>query len=189
MITLDRIVVPTDFSKCSERARSYACEFAKRFEAEIHLLHVVAPLALPEYAGPIPEELLHPEEGARQELEKWTDPALEHAKSVTRLPVSLQSIEQESWPFGEHAIAQGAGARFEFLTPAIDQAHHCLHVAVIGKSETAARRFVTIGRLPTFSAVAEGCEQRCPTSWQPVSGSRDTDPASGTRPPFLRLPG
>jgi len=84
MITLERILVPTDFSDCSERARSYACELAKRFGSELHLLHVVPPVSLPGYVGPVPDELLHPEEGARQELERWNDPAFEHAKRVVR---------------------------------------------------------------------------------------------------------
>jgi len=84
MITLERILVPTDFSECAEQARSYAAELAKRFASEVHLLHVVAPLALPGYVGPIPEDLLHPEEGARKELEAWDEPALKEAKQVIR---------------------------------------------------------------------------------------------------------
>lgn len=85
MITLERILLPTDFSECSERARSYACELAKRFTAELHLLHVAGPIMVPPgYVGPVPDELLRPEEGARHELEKWNDPAFEEAKGVVR---------------------------------------------------------------------------------------------------------
>jgi nucleotide-binding universal stress UspA family protein len=84
MIELKRILLPTDFSECSERARSYACELAKRFAAELHLLHVVAPVSLPGYVGPVPEELLHPEEGARAQLEEWNDPAFEQIQGVVR---------------------------------------------------------------------------------------------------------
>jgi len=88
MITLERILVPTDFSECSETARSYAAELAKRFTSELHLLHVVAPMALPGYVGPIPEQLLHPEEGARQALEQWSEPAFEDAKDVVRTVIT-----------------------------------------------------------------------------------------------------
>jgi len=84
MIVLGRILLPTDFSECSQRARSYACELAKRFSAEIHLLHVVAPISVPGYMGPVPQEWLHPDEDARRELEEWNDPDFEHAKSVVR---------------------------------------------------------------------------------------------------------
>jgi len=85
MITLERILLPTDFSECSERARSYACELAKRFTAELHLLHVAGPVMIPAgYVGTIPDELLRPEQGAREELEKWDDPEFEQAKGVVR---------------------------------------------------------------------------------------------------------
>ncbi len=41
MITLKRILVPTDFSAFSQHAIRYGCEFARRFSAELHLANVV----------------------------------------------------------------------------------------------------------------------------------------------------
>ncbi len=41
MIDLKRILVPTDFSEYSQVAVRYGCEFARRFDAELHLLHVL----------------------------------------------------------------------------------------------------------------------------------------------------
>ena len=46
MIALRRILVPTDFSKSSQNALTYAAAFAEKFGAELHLLHVVQDLAL-----------------------------------------------------------------------------------------------------------------------------------------------
>jgi len=46
MIDLRRVLVPTDFSKHSDSALTYAAAFASRFEAEVHLLHVVQDLAV-----------------------------------------------------------------------------------------------------------------------------------------------
>lgn len=46
MIDLRRILVPSDFSKFSENALTYAIAFAEKFGAELHLLHVVQDLAL-----------------------------------------------------------------------------------------------------------------------------------------------
>jgi nucleotide-binding universal stress UspA family protein len=46
MIDLHRILVPTDFSKYSQTALTYAAAFAEKFEAELYLLHVVQNLAL-----------------------------------------------------------------------------------------------------------------------------------------------
>lgn len=85
MIAIQQILLPTDFSDSSEQARSYACEFAKRFGAKLHLLHVVQPIALPAYIGPLPETITEPEEAARKELKEWEHPAFQEAKEVVRI--------------------------------------------------------------------------------------------------------
>jgi nucleotide-binding universal stress UspA family protein len=46
MIDLRRILVPTDFSKFSQNALTYAVAFAEKFGADLYLLHVVQDLAL-----------------------------------------------------------------------------------------------------------------------------------------------
>lgn len=46
MIDLKRILVPTDFSKFSQSALSYAAALAEKFGSELYLLHVVQDLAL-----------------------------------------------------------------------------------------------------------------------------------------------
>jgi nucleotide-binding universal stress UspA family protein len=40
-IRLQRILLPSDFSNYSATATKYACELAVKFEAELHLLHVL----------------------------------------------------------------------------------------------------------------------------------------------------
>jgi universal stress protein A len=48
---LQRILVPIDFSECSQKALEYAIAFAKQFAAELKLVHVVEPYpAVPEMA-------------------------------------------------------------------------------------------------------------------------------------------
>ena len=56
MITIRRILVPTDFSDCALPAVRYAAELADKFAAELVLLHVVpdAVLALPDAVMPTP---------------------------------------------------------------------------------------------------------------------------------------
>ncbi|MGE0704428.1 MAG: universal stress protein [Vicinamibacterales bacterium] len=44
MIALKKVLVPTDFSVPSERALRYAREFARKFGAQLQLLHVVEDL-------------------------------------------------------------------------------------------------------------------------------------------------
>jgi nucleotide-binding universal stress UspA family protein len=59
MITIRRILVPTDFSDCALPAVRYAAELADKFAAELVLLHVVpdAVLALPDAVMPTPTPL------------------------------------------------------------------------------------------------------------------------------------
>jgi universal stress protein A len=40
-IRLRKILLPTDFSKYSAAATTYACELATKFDAELHLLHTL----------------------------------------------------------------------------------------------------------------------------------------------------
>ena len=56
MISIRRILVPTDFSDCALPAVRYAAELADKFSAELILLHVVpdAVLALPDAVMPTP---------------------------------------------------------------------------------------------------------------------------------------
>ena len=46
MISLHRILVPTDFSDHSEKAVRYGAELAAKFGAELHLLHAVETTAI-----------------------------------------------------------------------------------------------------------------------------------------------
>lgn len=48
MVLATNILVPTDFSECSERALEYAFELASKLGATVHLLHVYAPPVSPE---------------------------------------------------------------------------------------------------------------------------------------------
>lgn len=58
MINLKRILHPTDFSENSSKALEYAAAFASHFDAEVHLLHVMADPILTmstSFAGYLPE--------------------------------------------------------------------------------------------------------------------------------------
>ena len=46
MINLKRILVPTDFSDGARHALRYGCSFAREYEAELLLLHVVESVAV-----------------------------------------------------------------------------------------------------------------------------------------------
>jgi nucleotide-binding universal stress UspA family protein len=58
-----RILVPTDFSECSDRSLAYAAEVAARVGAKLLLLHVSPPP--PEFGYPLPES-------AAFQIAEWT---------------------------------------------------------------------------------------------------------------------
>lgn len=60
-ISLQRILVATDFSPPANQALNYACAFAEKFGAELHVLHVVVeplPLPAPDGAWIRPEDAI-----------------------------------------------------------------------------------------------------------------------------------
>jgi nucleotide-binding universal stress UspA family protein len=52
-----RILWPTDFSDFSLRGGRYAAGFARQFDAELHVIHVVAPAVLPDLSVMAPAGL------------------------------------------------------------------------------------------------------------------------------------
>lgn len=81
MPKIDRILYPTDFSEAARQALPWAAELARRFGAELHVLHALSlhaadPASL-EGAFPLPEEV----------FDEWTDHAegaLEEAAAPAR---------------------------------------------------------------------------------------------------------
>lgn len=57
MITLKRILFPTDFSECALQAFNYALDLAKRFNAELHVLHAIVNHSYAGYFSPDQEQL------------------------------------------------------------------------------------------------------------------------------------
>jgi universal stress protein A len=49
---IQKILFATDFSEPAENAQQYARELAERLNAELHLLHVVVPVAVPALGAP-----------------------------------------------------------------------------------------------------------------------------------------
>lgn len=87
MIELKRILVPTDFSENSQPAIQLACELARRFGAELFLLHVIEPSgglqSLPDLPDDLKLEFLHDSPYARAELRLKTMPASAESKGLT----------------------------------------------------------------------------------------------------------
>ena len=91
MINLKRILVPTDFSESARLALRYGVSFAREYQAELTLLHVVETIAVG-YASdlfPVPmAEVFQEISGyAKAELQKLAEEARKRGVSVTELVV------------------------------------------------------------------------------------------------------
>ena len=95
MIDVKNILLPTDFSEPALAATKYALEFARRFGATLHLLHVIEDpvLYLPMFESyPLPSREDF-EEYARTRLENWI------------LPEDAEGVEMQlSWVHGRPFI-------------------------------------------------------------------------------------
>ena len=72
MITMEKILCPADFFPASDEAVTYAAGLAANYDASIHLLHVVTPIAAGtyEYAIDTDEIMRSMEEKSMEELNK-----------------------------------------------------------------------------------------------------------------------
>ncbi len=83
LFKLKKILVPVDFSECSQKALQYAIPFARQFEAELALLHVLQPFVpMPE----LPQVDFDSLEDAKKELEalRQTIPSPVDSRMVLR---------------------------------------------------------------------------------------------------------
>jgi nucleotide-binding universal stress UspA family protein len=87
MITLKKILVPTDFSEHSAKAVLYGAELAKKFGAELHLMHAVemTPLMYGEGAYVTPETDAEIEAFAAKQLEKLVVDSGDNLKVVRKI--------------------------------------------------------------------------------------------------------
>jgi nucleotide-binding universal stress UspA family protein len=97
MITLKTILVPSDFSECSDAALRYGLELARRFDARLHVLHVVQdPLTQPWAAEGFSAPLF-------EMVEKWQQDA--KARLAAAIPLAdigrVTVSATVAWPYAE----------------------------------------------------------------------------------------
>lgn len=68
MLTLSRVLCPTDFSEVSTKAEAYATALADHYDASLHLLHVDPPMPIMAPYGEIPVDVRLFEEQREQAL-------------------------------------------------------------------------------------------------------------------------
>jgi len=97
MINIQKILWPTDFSDNAKTAQLYACELAKQFSAELHVVHVIVDPAYvisPMGVGYIPESY-HTDMHQRSDDELAKLPPEQEAKGlkIVRATVSGSAAE------------------------------------------------------------------------------------------------
>ena len=87
MITLKKILVPTDFSEHSSKALLYGSELARKFGAELHLMHAIemTPLMYGEGAYIAPETEAEIEAAATKQLESLLADSSDDLKIVRKI--------------------------------------------------------------------------------------------------------
>ncbi len=122
MVAIKKILCPTDLSDECRPALAMACEWAKQFGAELHLLHVVAGLSNPyPYLGPPFNEAMAWEtmirQKARDALKLWPLPEGFGALKVVRELRSgspIAHIEEYAKATGIDLIVMGTHGRSGF---------------------------------------------------------------------------
>jgi nucleotide-binding universal stress UspA family protein len=92
MIKLQRILVPSDFSDCSDAAVRYGLELARKFGATLHLLHVVQdpatqPWAAEGFAVPVLEAVDQWQKDAKARLDALI-PSEDRARAVVSCSIA-----------------------------------------------------------------------------------------------------
>jgi len=114
-IKLRKILVPTDFTECSQKALSYALSFAKQFDAEILLLHVVEIVPAVAQDAFLQSSMLSAalHEESERRLAQWRREALSEApvETMTRDGLPWQHIVEVAREKNIDIIVAGTGGR------------------------------------------------------------------------------
>jgi universal stress protein A len=104
-LRINSILVPFDFSPSSKMALDYAVTFARQFKARLTLLHVVEPVATPDFAASFPLAM------ENDKLMAAAKDELERAVKSARFPRGI--VEKILVRFGRsfHEIADAARTR------------------------------------------------------------------------------
>ncbi len=104
-LRIESILVPLDFSPPSKKALDYAVTLARQFKAKLTLLHVVEPVATPDFAASFPLAMENDKLMAAAKNE------LERAVKSARIPRGI--VEKILVRFGRsfHEIADAARTR------------------------------------------------------------------------------
>lgn len=97
MIKLQKILVPADFSNNNAPAVLHGCELARRFGAELHLLHIVEPSgglqSMPQLPDDVALDLLTSSPYARSEIRLQSMPNARGITVVRHVEIGRPHVE------------------------------------------------------------------------------------------------
>ncbi|MGQ0635184.1 MAG: universal stress protein [Planctomycetaceae bacterium] len=118
-IRLKRILFPTDFSTNAKCAQDYACELARQFQAELHVLYVLQDVSL-----------VMPEPGLMM-----TIPALNVEEMKQSALRALKTVPDSQWPAEKVVRTTRMGAPFvEIVRYAAENAIDLIVMGTHGRS-------------------------------------------------------
>jgi universal stress protein A len=94
---LKKILVPLDFSDCSKKALQYAIPFAKQFDADLTLLHVLRPYPPMLEMSPVDVESIGDTKAALEGFRRTIDDAIRSRTAIRRgdPPVEIIDVAME----------------------------------------------------------------------------------------------
>ncbi|HKJ82975.1 MAG TPA: universal stress protein [Mariprofundaceae bacterium] len=100
------ILVPTDFSEPANQAVQTAAELARRFDAELHILHVMAPHM---HYVETPEMMLPPLEDFTEEMRATSQRKLDELVTDAGTGIEVHAYLEESAEHAADVIVKFAG--------------------------------------------------------------------------------
>ena len=79
---IKKILVPTDFSHCAEKALQYAIPFARHFGSELLLLHVIPPVIVLQTSEMMPQGIPEAEGEVQEGLEQLSGVSWRHISRI-----------------------------------------------------------------------------------------------------------
>ena len=105
---MKKILVPTDFSKCSSNALEVAVNLAKQFSAELFLLHLERVMSVVHASGSTEEEHVRSNRNLLFNLAEEAEKSGLHVHAIFVEDSGLETIEDYISPYGIDLIVMGS---------------------------------------------------------------------------------
>ncbi len=152
MITLKKILVPTDFSETSKVAVTYARELASTYHGSVHVVHVLPDASVQPWAFGVEAEVMGLSTPEREK--RWKERAHEQMKQLF--------TEAERQELDVRLVTQVGHPVQQILQYAKDQAVDLIVMGTHGRGTPAPTSGIAFPRNPPMGSVAERVVRQAP---------------------------